>query len=151
MEAGLCCSEEARPPPPTTVLASNGSCGEFEFCALAIMGDDEPMDPRWASRSRRRRRRMINQTRTPPATIARKPRTTMTAIAQCGKGELLPLSWMVLDGETDEDEEDFDDAAESDDAAEREDCDIEETTASAYVVSGEEGKMVRKQGDECLD
>jgi len=60
----------------------------------------------------------------------------MTAIAQCGKGEVLLDSWMVLDGETAEDEEDFNDAAEADEAeaTEREDCEIEEATTSAYVV-----------------
>lgn len=96
---------------------------------------------------------MINQTRAPPATMARNPRTTITAIAQCGKDELPLDSWMVPDWEDDEERDEADDfdttdateaveMAETDervdctDRVEREDCDIEETTESAYVVSG---------------
>jgi hypothetical protein len=91
---------------------------------------------------------MMSQTRTPPATMARNPRTTMTAIAQRGKAELLLGCWMLPDGEADEDSGDMDatdalDATEADeraeraerlDCTEREDCDMEATTESAYVV-----------------
>jgi hypothetical protein len=38
---------------------------------------------------------MINQVAMPPATIARKPSTTMTAIAQCGKSELPDPDWTL--------------------------------------------------------
>jgi hypothetical protein len=109
------------------------------------MGVDEPIDPRWASCSRRRRRRKTSQTRTPPATMARNPSTTITAIAQCGKAELSLDSWMLPDGDEDTDEADTPEALDPKDATEaververveREDCDIEETTESAYVVSG---------------
>lgn len=117
------------------------------------MGEDEPIDPRWASRSRRRRRRMTNQTRIPPATIARNPRTTITAIAQCGNVESPLGCWMLPDWEDDDDRDaadnfdvtdpmdateavEIEERAERVDCTEREDCDIEEATESAYVVSG---------------
>lgn len=110
------------------------------------MGDDEPIDPRCVSRPRCRRRRMISQVRTTPATMARKPRTTITAIAQCGKADASLDCWMVPDGEDDEegDEADAVDATDAVDSAEcvdcterveREDCDMEEATESAHVVS----------------
>lgn len=100
---------------------------------------------------------MISQTSTPPATMARNPRTTITAIAQCGKGELPLDSWMLPVWEDDEardEADDFDatDATDTTEAVEmaetaervdctereeREDCDIDATTESAYVVSGQ--------------
>ena len=71
------------PPPP-----SNGDRGEFACSALAIMGDAEPMEPRFESSSfRRRMRRIQRKARIPPARIARRPRTTMTPIAHLGKLE----------------------------------------------------------------
>lgn len=125
------------------------------------MGEDEPIELRWASRSRRRRRRMITQTRMPAATMARNPSTTITAIAQCGKGGLPLFCWMVGDGVEVWDAKDATDAldaseateaAERDDCAERverEDCDMEEATESAYVVSGVE--TIRSQGIGYMD
>lgn len=80
---------------------------------------------------------MISQTRIPPATIARKPRTTITAMAQCGNAESLLDCWMLPDAEgaEDSDETDATDALDSTERVEREDCDIEVATESAYVVS----------------
>ena len=45
------------------------------------------MELRFELRSRRRMRRMTKNARRQEAAIARKPSTTMTAMAQCGKGE----------------------------------------------------------------
>jgi hypothetical protein len=53
------------------------------------MGVEEPMELR-VERDRSRLRRKMMKTRTQRAAIARKPRTTMTAIAQWGKESLLP-------------------------------------------------------------
>lgn len=54
------------------------------------MGVEEPMELRVETDRRRLRRRMM-KARTQRAAIARKPRTTITAIAQWGK-ESLPLA-----------------------------------------------------------
>ena len=66
------------------------SSGEV-FATLAIMGDADPMEFRFASLSsfslRRRIRRRMRNTSTHVATKARNPRTTMTAMAQWGNEE----------------------------------------------------------------
>lgn len=94
--------------------------------------------------------------------MARKPRTTITAIAQCGKELLLLGCCMVADWEDDEYEVDAVDATDATDAVEREervdctervereDCDMVEATESAYVVS-EWWKSVREVGIGHID
>jgi hypothetical protein len=76
---------------------TDASCGATDVCSITgdrgapfafgspwIMGDAEPIEPRretralWLRLARRTRRRP----RTPTVRIAKKPRTTMTAIAQ---------------------------------------------------------------------
>lgn len=58
--------------------------------AFAIIGELEPIEFRLDSMAFRLRiRRMMKNARTHVVAIARKPRTTMTAMAQCGKPELL--------------------------------------------------------------
>lgn len=64
-----------------------GDCGAPP--APAIMGEAEPIEPRLEERtlSLRRARRTRRNPRIPNAIIAKKPRTTMTAIAQWGKSD----------------------------------------------------------------
>lgn len=58
--------------------------------ALGNIGEAEPMELRFEAREefRRRTRRMMRKARRHVAAIARKPRTTMTAIAQRGNSEV---------------------------------------------------------------
>lgn len=51
------------------------------------MGDAEPIELRFDSSSLRRMRRMMKKMSMHVVAMARKPRTTITAIAQCGKPE----------------------------------------------------------------
>jgi len=83
-------SEPAAPAPTAAKPApsSNGDRGEFGR-ALAIMGDAEPIEPRLEFSSLLRRRRIMKKARMPPATRAKTPRMTMTAIAQWGKFDAL--------------------------------------------------------------
>lgn len=132
------------------------------LCACDIMGVDEPMEPRCESAAPRRIliRRMMKKMRIPVATKARKPRTTMTAIAQCGNDDPPPSFWTFPDpgpavgvpcaelrlacdaDDTDAREEDRDaaeeaEAADADDAAAAAEVeDIAAATESAKVVSG---------------
>lgn len=123
-----------KPAPP-------GDCGEFGR-TLAIMGDAEPMEPRLESPALLRRRRMMKKARMPPATRARNPRTTITAMAQWGKFEASPVAWMPpgfepgVDRVEDADADDAE-AAEADAAAAAADelAAIEELTESSTVVS----------------
>jgi hypothetical protein len=97
------------------------------------MGEAEPIEFLFESICCRLRiRRRIRKTRMQMATMARNPSTTMTAIAQWGKPELL-LAFCKLpvcadiDGETDA--ADAEEAAAADD----EDC-MDARIESAYVV-----------------
>lgn len=78
--------------------------GDWGSRAFAIMGVDDPIDPLCDNRlfRLRRSRRMITKVRMPPASRARKPSTTITAMAQWGKGVLfadctLPAPSVELD------------------------------------------------------
>lgn len=109
------------------------------------MGDAEPMEFRFESSSafRRRMRRRIKKARIHVAAMARNPKITMTAIAQCGKPGPFAADWTfpvavgapavpVANLEADADE-----AAAAIDAEEMEadEAAIEEATESAKVVS----------------
>ena len=94
----LSCLDSVPPPPPPPLPGRVGGgrravaprSGEV-FATLAIMGDADPMEFRFASLSsfslRRRIRRRMRNTSTHVATKARNPRTTMTAMAQWGNEE----------------------------------------------------------------
>lgn len=56
---------------------------------MAIIGELDPIEFRFDSAFRLRIRRMMKNASTHVVAIARKPSTTITAIAQCGKLELL--------------------------------------------------------------
>jgi hypothetical protein len=61
---------------------------------FAIIGELEPIEFRFDSMAFRLRiRRMMKNVSTQVVAIARKPSTTMTAMAQCGKAELLEPDW----------------------------------------------------------
>lgn len=78
------------PAMPPATAPSRGDCGVLPVAAFAIIGDAEFIEPRWDSMLflRLRIRRVMKKARMPDATSARKPRTTITAIAQCGNVEL---------------------------------------------------------------
>lgn len=65
---------------PTAAAASSGDPGELPVCA--IIGDDEPIELRFESRFRLRIRRMMKKARIHVVATARKPSTTITAMAQ---------------------------------------------------------------------
>lgn len=110
---------------------------------MAIIGEAEPMELRWESSSelRRRTRRMIRKARTQLATMARNPRTTITAIAQWGKSLLVaPCCTAAVDvgldvGMVVNRKEVSEAATEEEDAAAADDKDaIDAATESAKVV-----------------
>jgi len=80
--------------PGTTAPARSGDTGE---CPLfAIIGELDPIEFRFDSIAFRLRiRRMMKNASTHVVAIARKPSTTMTAMAQCGKLELLAPDWTL--------------------------------------------------------
>jgi len=81
--------------PGTTAPARSGDACEWP--AFAIIGELEPIELRLDSIAfRRRTRRMMKNVSTHVVTIARNPRTTMTAMAQCGKLELLADCTLLL-------------------------------------------------------
>jgi hypothetical protein len=105
------------------------------------MGEAEPIEPRREVRalSLRRARRTRRNTRAPIARIAKKPRTTMTAIAQWGKGEpeldcKLPGVAVARNLELEAAAADAE-AAEAEAAAADDEAAMDDVTESAYVVS----------------
>jgi len=66
----------AIPVPPSS--GDRGECGR----ASAIIGEAEAIDPRLEPSGLLCKRRTMKKTRIPPATRAKKPRMTMTAMAQ---------------------------------------------------------------------
>lgn len=134
----------------------NGDCGAAP--APVIMGEADPIEPRREVRalSLRLARRMIRNPRTPIARIAKKPRTTMTAIAQWGKGEgeldcKLPgvevERALVLEAEAADlaaAEAEAADAEEAEAAAAEDEDAMEDVTESANVVSAR-GWSIRGQ------
>jgi len=73
--------------PGTAAPARRGDAGELP--TFAIIGELEPIELRFDSAARLRIRRMMKNARTHVVATARNPSTTMTAMAQCGKPELL--------------------------------------------------------------
>lgn len=121
-------------------------CGAWLLCTLAIMGDDEPIDPRLDD-SRLRIRRKRRKRRIQKVTRARNPSTVMTAMAQCGKEEPPLPDWRPDELEGDECKLDKEAAAADDDAAAAEAVDdIDETTQSAIVVSSHKSQLGRIKG-----
>ena len=108
------------------------------------MGEAEPIEPRREVRalSLRLARRTRRNPRTPIARIAKKPRTTMTAIAQWGKSECeadckLPGVAVARDLELEAAAADAAaaDAKDAEAAAADEEDAMDDVTESAYVVS----------------
>lgn len=111
------------------------------------MGEAEPIEPRLEVRalSLRLARRTRRNPRTPRARIAKKPRTTMTAIAQWGKSEpelacMLPgvERALVLEAEAADKaatEAEAADAEEAEAAAADDEDAMDDVTESANVVS----------------
>jgi hypothetical protein len=97
----------------------------------AIMGDAEPTELRLEDVAASLRAMTI-KAREQEATMARKPRMAMRAIAQCGNGGLMLVDWMLptalLDGRAA-------DNADAEDAAAIAVDDMDAMTESAYVVS----------------
>lgn len=139
--------------PPAPAIGDAGS-------RFAIMGVDEPIEPRWDSRllRRLRRRRVMSQVSTPPARRARNPSTTITAIAQWGNEDPLPPgctlpapSELVALGDSPPDPvpvpvgppappwamTDCDEAAASADDSDANDADITEATEAAEAEAAE--------------
>jgi hypothetical protein len=84
-----------------TAPASRGDAGELPV--FAIIGELEPIEFRLDSMAARLRiRRMMKKARTHVVAIARNPSTTMTAMAQCGKLELLAPDWTAPVGVAEE-------------------------------------------------
>ncbi len=121
------------------------ACSIVGDCVAApgpvIMGDAEPIEPRREVRtlSLRLARRTRRKPRTPRARIAKKPRTTMTAIPQWGKLECeldckLPgvavAKYLELEAEAADTE-----AADAEAAAADDEDAMDDVTESAYVVS----------------
>jgi hypothetical protein len=108
------------------------------------MGEAEPIEPRREVRalSLRLARRTRRKPRTPIARIAKKPRTTMTAIAQWGKSEFeldckLPGVAVARDLELEAAAADAEaaDAKDAEAAAADDEDAKDDVTESAYVVS----------------
>lgn len=160
--------DRARPigagPPEKLQPPVTGDCGS---CAFRIMGVDEPIDPRcdsWLWRFRRSRRMMTNA-RITPASSARKPRTTMTAMAQCGNDEPppdctlpavgddvapLPLAWADAEeaaASADDSDASDADAADAADAAETDATDADDAAAAAVIDAATASAKVVSIGD----
>jgi hypothetical protein len=129
-------------------VGTTGDC----CCTFAIIGEAEPIEFLFESiRCRLRSRRRIRKKRRHMAAMAKKPSTTITAMAQCGKPEPVPgfcrLPVWVDEGTVklavreDSEAREADaretEAADAEDAAAADDDDsIDERIESAYVVSG---------------
>jgi hypothetical protein len=98
------------------------------------MGDAEPIELRFEEEALRQPTRHIRRkARAQEATMARKPKTTIRATAQCGNDSPLLLDWIVPTSVDEGRWRDADRAARDDAAADVEA--IEAETESAYVVS----------------